>query len=354
MNQTKKRLRIIKLAISITDVETIQLQVLKLNLLKTDQNVQAILSLLREQNYVQAQRHISEYLEAPSQSIIQRSSEEAPKKETAILKNNFIIEDIVPISPDETLYNQEEIPVHNTKLFTLIEKIEEAKESKQKIVNYHTMLNEKPETAKDTLVKEGDNFFYDEESLISNDIEETSYSETQQSYAPIPTIEAKLAQITQEYPPVHSSDESFDSVIHLLDKLKNEPYEESDIEKVVKYLDSIQHHDKIQATQLLLIAACTESTYAHFRLARALYKGDLVQQNLSEAFITINYLAAQIHYPEAICDLGQFYENGIGVGEDQKKALSLYKEAMSMGIQRATKHYDRLEKKLKGFLSFLN
>jgi len=42
MNQTQKRLNIIKLAISIGDNETIQLQMLKLAPLKTDRKIQEI------------------------------------------------------------------------------------------------------------------------------------------------------------------------------------------------------------------------------------------------------------------------------------------------------------------------
>ncbi len=54
-------------------------------------------------------------------------------------------------------------------------------------------------------------------------------------------------------------------------------------------------------------------------------------------------------YPEALCDLGQFYENGIGTGKDKKKAEQLYIEAMESGILRAEKHYDRLKKQNRSF-----
>ena len=49
-------------------------------------------------------------------------------------------------------------------------------------------------------------------------------------------------------------------------------------------------------------------------------------------------------YPEALCDLAQFYEHGIGTGKDKKKAEQLYKEATEFGIKRAEKHYTRLKK----------
>ena len=55
MNQTQKRLSIINLAISITDIETIQLQILKLGLLKTDTKIQEIIAVLQAENYAKAQ-----------------------------------------------------------------------------------------------------------------------------------------------------------------------------------------------------------------------------------------------------------------------------------------------------------
>ena len=55
MNQTKKRLSIINLAISITDLETIQLQILKLRLLMTDDKIQEIITALQDENYAHAQ-----------------------------------------------------------------------------------------------------------------------------------------------------------------------------------------------------------------------------------------------------------------------------------------------------------
>ncbi len=64
MNQTKKRLSIINFAISITDIETIQLQVLKLGMLKTDEKIQEIITAIQTENYAQAQRLIAVYIEA--------------------------------------------------------------------------------------------------------------------------------------------------------------------------------------------------------------------------------------------------------------------------------------------------
>ena len=54
-------------------------------------------------------------------------------------------------------------------------------------------------------------------------------------------------------------------------------------------------------------------------------------------------------YPEALCDIAQFYEHGIGVSRNKKKAEQFYKEAMDFGIKRAEKHYNRLKKQNRGF-----
>ena len=74
MNQTKKRLSIINHAISITDIETIQLQVLKLVPLKSDLKIQGIVEAIQAENYAKAQGLINTYIEAPTENIIQRTS----------------------------------------------------------------------------------------------------------------------------------------------------------------------------------------------------------------------------------------------------------------------------------------
>ena len=58
-------------------------------------------------------------------------------------------------------------------------------------------------------------------------------------------------------------------------------------------------------------------------------------------------------YVEAICDLGQFYEYGIGIKKDRKKALSLYEEAHQLGLERAKELYDKLQNSKKNFFSYL-
>ncbi|MDD3774991.1 MAG: hypothetical protein PHV08_03405, partial [Sulfurovaceae bacterium] len=69
MNQIKKRLEIIKLAIFMTDAETIKLQLLKLEPFEDDEPIKEIISLLRQKQYGQAQALIDLYNEEKIQSI---------------------------------------------------------------------------------------------------------------------------------------------------------------------------------------------------------------------------------------------------------------------------------------------
>ena len=156
-----------------------------------------------------------------------------------------------------------------------------------------------------------------------------------------------------QYPPIEDSGQRFESVDNWLIKISRDGYSELEVEEVMKYIDKIKSDNQDEAAKLLLVSAATESKYAQFRLARALYKGDTVQKNSAEAFTLINRLAVNDDYPEAICDLAQFYEHGIGISKDKYKAEALYKDAMDAGIKRATEHFTRLKKQNKGFLSFL-
>jgi hypothetical protein len=448
MNQTKKRLAIIKLAISMTDTETIQLQVLKLGLLKTDSKMRDILAMLNDHNYAQAQRLISAYIESPTETtIIQRTSQDEK-----VIPEEKPLPKEVPPTPEEAMLEAKEPILEEEKPLTLKEKIQQAKdqaiieqfelfteESEEKIeevqeevsydalldiapkpkqmstekINYDALLNVTPddvlpdnieldisEEPKNDFFKEKltivqdkedkDNFFDNTEELekpvesnikdivtqenfvnnsfedknltplssdnksMDNDVNTEKKDTTQTSdtqYKSISYIDQKFKNMLNQYPLTHNTNESFSSVDTWLVQISNAGYTEAEVEKVIKQTESLSQTNKSEAAQLLLITAATESKYAQFRLARALYKGEILQKNLPEAFTLINRLALNDDYPEAICDLAQFYEKGIGIAKDKKKAESLYKEAMDLGIQRAMDHYDRIRKENKSLLS---
>jgi hypothetical protein len=435
MNQTKKRLAIIKLAISMTDTETIQLQVLKLGLLKTDSKMREILTALNEHNYAQAQRLISRYIEAPNDTIVQRTSQ----------AEKSLQESPIPSPEEAMIERKEELPEAETnKPLTLQEKIQQAKEQAiidefelftedpdenteimQEEVSYDALLDIAPkpkqmsaeninydallnveaddvlvdnitldisEQDEDTFFKETktetvsvahtDDFFDTTQSLVEQsevsmpkEILHEEHSEQNKSqeehkieapsikeeilvpqteetrYQAISYIDQKFKNMNNQYPPTHISHDLFPSVDTWLLKITNEGYSEAEVEAMIKKTEQLSQTNKSEAAQLLLITAATQSKYAHFRLARALFKGEILQKNPAEAFTIINRLAVNDDYPEAICDLAQFYEKGIGISKDKKKAEDLYKEAMDLGIQRAMDHYERLRKENKGLFS---
>jgi len=435
MNQTKKRLSIINLAISITDIETIQLQVLKLRLLKTDENIQEILSMLQNENYAQAQALITTYIDTPRKEVLQRTFQKEKEKrqenEKAVIDefNLFTTEgerykdaEIHTLDLDDMLRLESEAeakhfmavhksPEEENRILDLDDMLhfeEEANENKPRAVHeeidFDSILNvnsedilpdninidishsenndfwnqEESHTTENESVPR-DTFFDEEESDVPSDIEEKEspvieypFPEVQNdieeetevqtvketepdtiSYKPIPYIDQKLKNMQVQYPVVEASDESFASVDKWLLKISNDGYTEKEIEEMIQTIDALRSDNSSEAAQLLLISAATESKYAQFRLARTLYKGEILQKNLPEAFTLINRLATYDDYPEAICDLAQFYEYGIGTEKDKSKAEELYKDAMEAGIKRATEHFERLQKENKGFFAFL-
>ncbi len=110
--------------------------------------------------------------------------------------------------------------------------------------------------------------------------------------------------------------------------------------------------DLEEATKVLFLVSISDSQIAHFALSRELFKGDVLERNYSEAFIQMNDLALD-GFVEAICDLGQFYEYGIGVKKNRKKALSLYEEAIESNLERAKELRDKLKNSKRGFFSYL-
>jgi hypothetical protein len=409
MNQTQKRLSIINYAISITDVETIQLQVLKLASLKTDVKIQEIITAIQAENYAQAQQLITRYLEAPTENILQRSAQEAQAVMTSEAQD--IIDEFDLFITSDTQDKPQEIDIND---FIVDTPPTEAK--KEKRVDYEALLNidvdnVMTDTIKpDTTRPSEDTFFHAPKEKVTQkidtthvpkdtffDTEETTQTETTQTetlkeapmqeesvieetvtftetelpdpndplqelkpvlnvqekehhtpYKTIPYIDQKRISMQKEYPPVEITDEISDSVANLLHKISQEGYTEKEILDTLDTVKTLTEESRYaEAAQLLLICAATESRFAQFMLARELYKGVLLDQNISEGFNRM-YSLAMGDYPEALCDLAQFYEHGVGTGKDKKKAEQFYKEAMDFGIKRAEKHHARLTKKGRG------
>ncbi len=155
-----------------------------------------------------------------------------------------------------------------------------------------------------------------------------------------------------QYPPVEDSGKTPEVVKEMKDRLSIREYTDEDIEEFLDYYFKYKEkNQKELAIKVLLLAASTESKFAKFLLGRELFRGDILEKNDTESFNLINSLADQ-NYPEAICDLGQFYEHGIAIAKDKQMAMLLYEEAAELGVKRAKKHYERL-KGSKGVMGIL-
>ena len=395
MNQTQKRLNIIKLAISIGDNETVQLQLLKLAPLKSDVKIQEIIRDLQAENYAKAQALITEYIETPPEEILQRTSQEeiSPEDEEAIIEEFDLFRvHPEPTSSDTDLFtpeasspnNDDESPVESDldSLLSLTgdDILTDAPDIKQTISSYDEddffRLDERVPMPSDAEENDDDFFQTAQEVPLSSDedkhealnesfekqetvseaprIPEPSQEEVVMIYEPIPYIDQKLRTMQTQYPPLKEPEGSYPAVDAWLIKISNEGYTEKEVEETIAYIQQLKEKGQIaEAAQLLLISAATQSKYAQFMLARALFKGDVLQQNLPEAFTLINRLAMDEDFPEAICDLGQMYENGIGIDKDKQRAEELYKEAMELGIKRAAGHYERVHRANKSFFGKL-
>jgi len=447
-----------------TDIETIQLQILKLGLLKSDDKIQEIIETLYETNYAQAQALIIEYIETPHHEILQRTFQKEKekfqkrKRTDDRFEEKVIIEEVKPKPQQKPKTEKElmnefdlfDVPTENVPTRTVIDlndminmhnKHQEKEQKKENNISFDALLNIKSDDVMPNNIKididkpkpiedfweldeskteenpiEKDTFFDAEipeikiqekpvdtekekkeeepsedlpedektEDVTPEDTEEAEENElneedknkddqdaiaeesdseksapeededktTDIQYQAITYIDQKFKNMQVQYPIQEESDESFESVDQWLLQISNEGYSDTDIEEMIKKIDSLRVEHKSEAAQLLLVTGATQSKYAQFRLARALYSGDILEKNLAEAFTLINRLAVNEEYPEAICDLAQFYEYGIGIGKDKKQATLLYREAMELGIQRAEAHVKRLENENKGFFSF--
>ena len=185
--------------------------------------------------------------------------------------------------------------------------------------------------------------------------EDTQIKQEQSSneiYPPIPHIEQKFRQAFVLYPPNKESDVWIEEVIKFLKLVSTNSYTESDVKTFLnEYQFYLKKGDIARAAQVLLLAASTDSKYAKFILARELFNGRVLKRDLKKSFVLMKSLANEF-YPDAVCDLGQFYEYGIGVPKNKKVALKLYEKAFELGVDRATKHINRI-KESGGILSSL-
>ncbi|WP_456433905.1 tetratricopeptide repeat protein [Nitratifractor sp.] len=258
--------------------------------------------------------------------------------------------------PLEGASSQEESQERAVESFTISETERESVEAVEKITHeVHA-----PEGESDTHYAG-----FSEEVETKNDISreadapgQTRSDEAKEGtrYPPISYIDQKFRNMTHQFPPLERPEVMPPEVDAMRKKIAEEGYTDKEIERFLAHYERYKQEGKIaEAAQVLLLAAATESKFAQFLLARELFRGDVIEQDYAESFTQINTLADQ-GFAEAICDLGQFYEYGIGIGKDREMALLLYEEAAELGVKRARRHYERLKNAggLKGLFKKLS
>jgi hypothetical protein len=253
------------------------------------------------------------------------------------------------VKPSESSSKGDEVPVSETGTFGTHEEHE--------LVEKHLSSSMKQEAeafsvegpAEENQSEPSEEFGKEKPETPTNHVLELERKEGKKKHPPISYINQKFRNMVHQFPPVEQGGSVPDEVKEMQKKISTEGYFEEEIES---FLKRYQHYKeagrKGDAAMVLLLAAATESKFAQFLLARELFRGEIIRQDHAEAFTQINTLADQ-NFAEAICDLGQFYEHGVGIGKDRQMALLLYEEAAEMGIARAQRHYERL-KNSRGFL----
>jgi hypothetical protein len=383
LGQIGKRLQIIKIAISLTDEEAIEMQCANLKLYKNDEQLESILSVLDDGNYVQASNLIDRYIEGPydTESIFSQNETEedfvdngidskksnhktkhSPEEEELIKKFGLFTdgagEEFIETMNEDAILSisesaEKEQVVSEEDEQTLPSPQPSAEEIMARYHDEEESSQDKTATMQEAenRTKEGDpDKEKSEEEKESN--EPSQWSNTIE-YAPISYIDQKVKNMLNQYPQIEESSEQFESEKKLLYAISLEGYTEDDIEETVEQVYTLEKEGELgEAARLLIIAASTESLYAQFILARELFRGKILQRDIPEAFTQINRMALD-DYPEAVCDLAQFYENGIVVDRDKKKAFSLYQDALNLGVQRADGHLSRMQEESEGLLSRL-
>ncbi|MBN2768081.1 MAG: SEL1-like repeat protein [Campylobacterales bacterium] len=374
MNQIKKRLEIIKIAISMTDSETIRLQLLKLEPFEIDPKLDEIIDLLKIKNYAQAQYLISEYIN-PTKIIEEESenkkedSREITREKTYTQKKHSIIEEfqiIMPSSKDEDEDEddkdieenpyQDITPAHKVLLEAMEDEeneqylepnIEEDIEIDEEEIPQEYDENEVPQKENnkyDVEYEEYEEITEDEETSENEELQEEDVEEKYDP-APIKDIEERFEQIYGVYDFYHQTDTRYQSTKIWITQIKNRGVNNSSLQAMLQHIENLKGRDDTsEAAQLICVCAATNLQLGRLLLARELYRGKLASQDEVEAYKIIHELA-QEEYDEALCDLGQFYEFGVAVSKNEKKAKELYEKAIALGLQRAKSHLERINKK---------
>lgn len=334
MNQMQKRLEIIKMAISMTDEDTIKLQLLKLEHFENDNDLGEIIALLKQKHYAKAQEMICSY-----------NIKSYDKAETKINIQ----------SEKEHNINDADCKSNTNNVNTIIKEFSSIRESTThpimvKITKSYVNNNNNNIVSLDSK---------DKNDLGSQKIDTTnSYSSSVNEsanlmYERIPDIFTIFHNLALHYYRENNTIIS-KSAETWMKHISNSKYSDNEIYKIQAHAKKLKNKGStIESAQLMLACGATKSNLGRLLFARELIKGDLFEKNENEAFELIRELAIS-EYDEAICDYGQLIEYGIGTKADSKHAEKLYKEAMDLGSERGKRLYETIRKKNNKFLSFFS
>ncbi len=232
MKQILKRLELIKTAITIEDEEIIELQVIKIQSLKTDDEIQNILNLLSQLDYANVTREIENYITKYSGMVVFEDKEvQGLKLELKVLEKQF---QKLTNEKSEYLHTVEEFNAqYNSRLGDLIQQILKEKQinnfKKWQKDKDKEELREKYEQAK----QEHDDFADDYQEQIKEQPKELN-DEDKKSLKQAYRKASKLCH------PDVVDDEAKEKAEEVF-KVLNDAYRKNDLETVDKILDDLKN-----------------------------------------------------------------------------------------------------------------
>jgi len=267
------------------------------------------------------EKNTIEYVEETKSTHVKK--EDTQKEET-----NDEYKDVDGDTPLDELNNE----LNNT---------QKKKKRKNVVSSYKTLRSKFAKKDKQEEVKKVEKNESVDDTVTKETVDESN--EKGNIYPPIAHLTQKYRKMFTLYPPIKESDVWVEEIAKFIKQLSTDSYTDKEIEDIYnEYQFYLDKGDIAKASQFLLLLSSTDSNYSKFMLARELFKGKVLKRDIEKSYKLMVELANK-GYGDAICDLGQFFEYGIGVTENKKKALKLYEKAFELGVNRATKHINRIK-----------
>ena len=279
MLQIIKRLEIIKSSILIEDIEIIELQIMKLNSLKIDENVQEIIKKLKNSEYLLALEKIESFISRYSGVVVYQDKELLSLKfslKQLEIKLQELIEEKIEYLKNIEEFNKE----YNLHLGDIIKTILNLR----KEILYKKTIKQKDERVKYKEQLET----YDE---IKNNIEEIKSN--------IDELEDILEMIDEDYEKYDYIKQSYDELRKELERLEKEKEkQEEELEKIKEFIEDETIEEEFEEAK---------SSYEEFETEYEIIKDkqkdiiDLSQDEKAE-LKKLFRKAAKICHPDIVAD----------------------------------------------------